>query len=376
MRADKERVTGFITDERYFWHVSTVDFGPWVEGGLPFEKPEPRRRLLNLIRQSGLAEHLRFIEPTTATSEDIALVHDRDYIQHIQQMSAHNGGEAGEFAGFGAGGYDTAALAVGGVATAMQSVMDGAVDNAYALVRPGGHHAERDRGRGYCIFCNDAVAIRMLQQRGALNKVAVVDFDVHHGNGTEQAFIDDPSVLTISLHQDRYYPEESGQPEDTGTGEGVGTNINIALPPGCGEGAYQRALESIVGPAIRAFHPDLILVAAGYDSGGLDPLGRMQLSAPAFGRITDMLLDLADEVCAGKLVVSHHGGYSELHVPFCGLRVTESLSGHQTDVEDPFAWIDDLPGQELTPWQADLLNAMSRTLIDSGVTLGDATQAH
>lgn len=367
MRNDQQRTTGFVTDERYFWHLSTVDFGPWVEGGLPFEKPEPRRRLLNLIRQSGLAEHLRFMAPTTATAEEIALVHDRDYIQRIRHLSAEGGGEAGEYAGFGAGGYDTAALAVGGVATAMQAVMDGVVDNAYALVRPGGHHAERSRGRGYCIFCNDAVAIRMLQQRGLLNKVAVVDFDVHHGNGTEQAFIDDPSVLTISLHQDRYYPDETGQPEDTGTGDGIGTNINIALPPGCGEGAYRYALESIVGPAIRAFDPDLILVAAGYDSGGLDPLGRMQLSAPAFGRITDMLLDLADEVCSGKLVVSHHGGYSELHVPFCGLRVTESLSGIQTVVEDPFSWIDDLPGQDLTDAQRSLIEQTKQALVSGAV---------
>ncbi len=369
MRLDKQRTTGFVTDERYFWHLSTVDFGPWVEGGLPFEKPEPRRRLLNLIRQSGLADHLRFLDPVTVTAEDLALVHDRGYIQKIQQMSTEGGGEAGEYAGFGAGGYDTAALAVGGVATAMQAVMDGDVDNAYALVRPGGHHAERNRGRGYCIFCNDAVAIRMLQQRGVLKKVAVVDFDVHHGNGTEQAFIDDPSVLTISLHQDRYYPEDSGGPEATGTGEGVGTNINIALPPGCGEGAYRQALESIIGPAIRTFNPDLILVAAGYDSGGLDPLGRMQLSAPAFGRITDLLLDLADEVCGGKLVVSHHGGYSELHVPFCGLRVTESLSGRQTEVEDPFAWIDDLPGQELTEAQSAVLVGTRQTLVAGGVRL-------
>lgn len=366
MRTHQQRTTAFITDERYFWHVSTVDFGPWVEGGLPFEKPEPRRRLLNLIRQSGLADHLAFITPIPATADDLALVHDREYVDHIRKLSEHEGGEAGEYASFGAGGYDTAALAVGGVATAIEAVMRGEVDNAYALVRPGGHHAERNRGRGYCIFCNDAVAIRMMQRRALVNKVAVVDFDVHHGNGTEEVFLDDPSVLTISIHQDRYYPEDSGAPDATGIGDGRGTNINIALPPGCGEGAYQCALETIAGPAIRAFNPDLIVVAAGYDSGGLDPLGRMQLSAPAFGRITDSLLDLADEVCQGKLVVSHHGGYSELHVPFCGLRVTESLRGLGTPVEDPFAWIDSLPGQELTDAQRELIEVTKRTLISGG----------
>lgn len=369
MRSNLVKTTGFVTDERYFWHLSTVDFGPWVEGGLPFEKPEPRRRLLNLIRQSGLSEHLTFIPPSSALPTDMALVHDPDYIDRIIRMSEDGGGEAGEYAGFGAGGYDTAALAVGGVATAIEAVMDGTVDNAYALVRPGGHHAERDRGRGYCIFCNDAVAIRMMQERGIVDRVAVIDFDVHHGNGTEQAFYSDPSVLTVSLHQDRYYPDETGAPEDTGSGSGRGTNINIALPPGCGEGAYAAALETIVNPAVRAFDPDLIVIAAGYDSGGLDPLGRMQLSAPAFGRLTDVLLDLADEVCGGRLVVSHHGGYSELHVPFCGLRVVEALSGRDTDVDDPFAWLDDLPGQEITPAQEQLLRHTRTTLAAGGVQL-------
>lgn len=369
MRPNALKKTGFVTDERYFWHLSTVDFGPWVEGGLPFEKPEPRRRLLNLIRRSGLSEYLTFIPPDSARPEDLALVHDPDYIDRIMRMSKDGGGEAGEYAGFGAGGYVTAALAVGGVATAIEAVMTAAVDNAYALVRPGGHHAERDRGRGYCIFCNDAVAIRMMQQRGLVDRVAVVDFDVHHGNGTEQAFYSDPSVLAISIHQDRYYPDETGKPNDTGVDGGRGTNVNIALPPGCGEGAYAAALETIVGPAIRAFNPGLIVVAAGYDSGGLDPLGRMQLSGPAFGRLTDSLLNLADEVCGGRLVVSHHGGYSELHVPFCGLRVVEALSGRHTDVEDPFAWLDDLPGQEITPAQEEVLRETKSILAAGGVEL-------
>jgi acetoin utilization deacetylase AcuC-like enzyme len=367
--AEDPRRTGFVTDERFFWHRSTVDFGPWVEGGLALEGPEPRRRLLNLLQASGLRDQLVTLAPAAASMEDLALVHDRRYIDRVREMSANGGGEAGEYASFGPGGFDTAALAAGAAATAVAAVASGEVDNAYALVRPPGHHAERDRGRGYCIFANVAVAIRAAQQRGLVSRAAVVDIDVHHGNGTEQAFIDDPSVLTVSLHQDRFYPEDSGQAEVTGTGAARGTNVNVPLPGGAGEGAYQAALDEIVLPALRAFGPEVIVIAAGFDAGGLDPLGRMLLSASAFGRLAGRLRDLADELCDGRIVAVQEGGYSALHVPFCGLRVVETLSGRVTEVEDPFAWIDDLPGQAVTNDQRMALNSARQALVAGGVVL-------
>jgi acetoin utilization deacetylase AcuC-like enzyme len=366
------RRTGFVTDERLFGHLSTVDFGPWVEGGLALEGPEPRRRLLDLLQASGLRDMLVNIVPSGASVEDLALVHDRDYIDRVREMSANGGGEAGEYASFGPGGFDTASLAAGAAAAAVAAVASGEVDNAYALVRPPGHHAERDRGRGYCIFANVAVAIRTAQQRGLVSRVAVVDLDVHHGNGTEQAFLGDPSVLTVSLHQDRFYPEDSGQADVTGIGAARGTNVNVPLPPGAGEGTYQAALDEIVLPALRAFAPDLIVIAAGFDAGGLDPLGRMLLSASAFGRLARRLRDASDELCRGRVVAVQEGGYSALHVPFCGLRVVEALSGRLTPVEDPFAWIDDLPGQAVTNDQRMALDCTQRTLMAGGVALDSA----
>ena len=365
----RQRTTAFVTDERYFWHRSEVDFGPWVEGELGFESPEPRRRLLNLLRRSGLLERLRQVEPQALTTDELELVHDREYVGRVRDLSAAGGGETGEYAGIGPGSFEIAALAAGGAATALLAVASGDADTAYALVRPPGHHAERNRGRGYCVFANIALAIRVAQQRGAVARVAVVDIDVHHGNGTEEAFLADPSVLTISIHHDRNYPEDSGFAQVTGVGDGRGTNVNIPLMAGSGEGAYARAMELIVLPALRSFAPEVIVLAAGYDAGGLDPLGRMLLSADAYGRLAGAVLDLADDVCGGRLVVVQEGGYSPLHVPFCGLRVVERISGQQTEVVDPFAWIGDLPDQPVTPTQSDGLEDVRRMLVDGGVRL-------
>lgn len=361
--------TAFITDDTFFDQVSLVDFGPWVEGGLVFESPESRQRLLNLVRLSGLMDRLVELTPSPASSEELALVHDRDYIARIQEMSDAEGGEAGEFAAFGPGTYPIAALAAGAVRDGLAWVLEQPTRHAYALVRPPGHHAERDRGRGYCIFTNTAVAIRSLQAQGDLRRAAIVDIDVHHGNGTEQAFWSDPSVLAISLHQDRCYPDDSGFPSDTGAGAGAGTTINIPLLPGGGIGAYTDAMRRIVFPAIRAFSPEVIVIAVGYDAGGMDPLGRMFLSAQGYGTIVAGLCELADEVCEGRVMVAQEGGYSPIHVPFCGLRTVEALAGVDMGVPDPFDWLDTDPAQALTDFQRTHLDGVIDELRASGIQL-------
>jgi acetoin utilization deacetylase AcuC-like enzyme len=363
------RRTAFLTDERFFLLRSTVVLGDWVEGGLGFESPEPRRRLLHLLRSSGLLEQLLDVPPRPADDDALALVHDLRYLARIRVMSDADGGEAGEYASFGPGTYEIAALAAGAAADAISVTLDGRADNAYALVRPPGHHAERDRGRGYCIFANIAVAIRMAQRDGRVSRVAVVDVDVHHGNGTEQAFLTDPSVLTISIHQDRSYPEDSGDAGQTGEGHGEGANVNIPLPPGAGVGAYMAAMQRLVLPALEAFEPEVIVLAAGFDAGGLDPLGRMLLPASAFGDITRLLVAAAESHGHGRVVAIQEGGYSALHVPFCGLRVVEALSGAATEVVDPFAWLETMPGQELTNDQRVALDAIEGELRQGGVRL-------
>jgi acetoin utilization deacetylase AcuC-like enzyme len=188
--------------------------------------------------------------------------------------------------------------------------------------------------------------------------VAVIDWDVHHGNGTESAFYDDPSVLTISLHQDDWWPRGRGGLSDTGEGPGTGTNLNVPLPAGSGAGAYRAAFEDVVAPALAAFRPQLILVACGFDASVLDPLGRMMLTSEAFRELTSMVKAAAAELCDGRLVLIHEGGYSAAYVPFCGLAVLEELAGVRSGVEDPYLLrYRGVPGEELQPAQREAVAA-------------------
>ena len=263
--------------------------------------------------------------------------HTPEYVETIREMSASDGGDAGEGAPFSHGGFEIALLAAGGTITAVDAVLDNEVDNAYALVRPPGHHAERDRGRGFCVFGNVAIAaMHALADRG-LGRIATIDWDVHHGNGTQQAFYDRDDVLTMSIHQDNWYPRDSGALEETGEAAGDGYNINVPLPPGSGHGAYLATIEQVIVPALEAYKPDLILVPSGFDGGMYDPLGRMMAYSETFREMTRLLLEAADQLCGGRLVLSHEGGYSPTYVPFCGLAVVEELSGRRSEAGDPMA---------------------------------------
>jgi acetoin utilization deacetylase AcuC-like enzyme len=177
------------------------------------------------------------------------------------------------------------------------SVIQGNTENAYALIRPPGHHAHADQGRGFCIFGNAAITAKYAQKVHGLERIATVDWDVHHGNGTQWAFYEDPSVLTISIHQDSYYPPESGAFDETGKGDGEGYNINIPLPAGSGHGAYIAAIERVAIPAIKAFKPELIMVPSGFDANAMDPLGRMLNTSDTYRSMTLLLKELAAEIC-------------------------------------------------------------------------------
>ena len=203
-----------------------------------------------------------------------------------------------------------------------------AVDHeGFALVRPPGHHALPARAMGFCLIDNIAVAARYAQAELGLERVAIVDWDVHHGNGTEEIFLDDPSVLTISLHQDGLYPADSGQLAVRGTGAGEGRNVNIPLPAGTGDDGYVHAFDEVVAPLVRGFAPDLILVGAGQDASATDPLGRMSITVPGYRALTDRAVALAAEVCGGRLVVMLEGGYSLMHVPLANHAILEGLAG-------------------------------------------------
>ena len=334
--------TGFVWHERYMWHdtghalgvlPAAGEFQPWEH----FENPETRRRLKNMMDGYDFTRKLLAVDPVAASVEQIQRVHTPEYVEKIRAMSADQGGNAGELTPFGPGSFEIALLAAGGCIAAAAAILEGRVDNAYALIRPCGHHAEPDRGRGFCIFSNVAVTARDILARGDIHRLAVVDWDVHHGNGTETAFYHDANVLTISLHEDSLYPYNTGAVVDCGAGEGLGCNINIPLPPGSGGGAYKSAMERIVLPALDLFQPQMILVASGFDGSTWDPLGHMMLLSSHYAAMTELLLGAAGRLCRGRLLVCHEGGYSAGYVPYCGIAVMETLSGERSGVVDPFA---------------------------------------
>ncbi len=335
--------TAFITDERTFWHggghyAFTLPAGGFVQpgGGLP-ESPETKRRLRNLLEVSGLLAELSVRSAPAASREELLRVHPAAYLDAFKAASEAGGGELGPRAPFGAGGFEIAALSAGLARSALTAVLTGEVRNAYALCRPPGHHCLPAQPMGFCLLANIAIAVRAAQAEGLARRIAVIDWDVHHGNGTEAIFYDDPSVLTVSLHQDRNFPLDTGAADARGAGKGLGFNLNIPLPPGTGHASYLAAVERIVRPAIDRFRPEAIVVACGYDASAVDPLGRMLATSDTFRQMTRAMMEAAEAHCGGRLVLVHEGGYSEAHVPFCGHAVIEELSGTSIRVPDPLA---------------------------------------
>jgi acetoin utilization deacetylase AcuC-like enzyme len=335
--------TAFFTDERCFWHGGgnyslTLPVGGFVQpgGGLP-ESPETKRRLKNLLEVSGLMAELSVRSAPEASREDLLRVHPAAYLDAFRAMSDAGGGELGLRTPFGKGGYEIAALSAGLAVAAVETVLTGAAQNAYALSRPPGHHCLPDWPNGFCLLANIAIAIRAAQAKGHARRIAVVDWDVHHGNGTEAIFLTDPTVLAISLHQERNYPLDTGDATERGEGKGHGFNLNIPLPPGAGHASYLEAMERIVIPALHRFRPEAIVVACGFDAAALDPLGRMLATAETFRLMTRQMKEAAGALCDSRLILVHEGGYSETYVPFCGHAVMEELSSSKIRVADPLA---------------------------------------
>lgn len=356
--------TAFFTDERCFWHgggnyAFTLPTGGLIQpgGGLP-ESPETKRRLRNLLDVTGLLRDLSVRTAAEASEADLRRVHPESYLSAFKAASDAGGGELGLRTPFGRGGFEIAALSAGLATSALRAVLTGEVRNAYALSRPPGHHCLPDWPNGFCLLNNIAIAIRAAQAAGLARRVAVVDWDVHHGNGTQAAFYADSDVLTLSIHQDNLFPANSGGLDERGEGPGLGYNLNIPLPPGCGNGAYLEVMRRIVVPALERFRPDLIVVACGFDASGADPLGRMMVSSEGYRAMTGILTAAADLLCGGRIVMTHEGGYSASYVPYCGLAVLEALSGVRTGINDPFEPVLAGYGQQaLQPHQAAAIAA-------------------
>lgn len=358
--------TGFFWDERTFWHAGgnyafTLPLGglvqPLAAGGLP-ESPETKRRMKNLMDVTGLSSELAMQTAPAATREMLERVHPARYLDAFKALSDANGGELGHHAPFAKDGYDIAALSTGLTVAAVDAVASGTLTNAYALSRPPGHHCTADDPQGFCLFANIAVAIKAAKAKGMLGRVAVVDWDVHHGNGTESIFYERDDVFTISLHQEGNYPLNSGHLADRGKGAGEGFNLNMPLYAGSGHTAYLHAMERVVIPALDAYKPDMIIVACGFDAAMPDPLSAMQATAATFGAMTQMIKKTAERLCDGKLVLAHEGGYSEVYVPFCGHATVAALAGSKIEAPDPMA----APSMSRQPSAA--FDAFLRTSID------------
>jgi acetoin utilization deacetylase AcuC-like enzyme len=365
--------TGLVDDNRYLQHNPGLDH-MWTEQGTqpypfvdPIIHPSNHRlvmRTRQLIELSGLTPHLTRIEPRPATVEEIGWYHTAEYVARVQELSRLGAGDAGEGAKVGPGSYEIALLAAGGAIAAVDAVVEGRVRHAFANIRPPGHHAVADKGMGYCLFNNVVIAARHAQKVHGIERVTVVDWDVHDGNGTQEAFYADPSVLFVSLHQDRLYPPTMGLLEQTGTAEGAGSTVNLPLPAGSGDAVYRAAFERIVLPVIREFGPSLILVSAGQDASTMDPDGRMCLSTEAYRWMTRALMEAAADLCEGRLVILQEGGYSETYAPYCTLGILESLTGIASNLTEPqpVAWLQRRPDiAEVGPSYVEALDRIQQT---------------
>jgi acetoin utilization deacetylase AcuC-like enzyme len=336
------RSTGYTYDPRFLLHDTGVDRISLPSGETLDPEPHPSslrivRRTAQLIRHSGLINDMVEIPARAATTDDLLLVHARPYVDEVRRVAAEGGGTIGGNTPVVTGSWDAALIAAGTAIGLTDVVLDGVVRNAFGLVRPPGHHALAEQGMGFCLFNNVALAARHALARRDLERVAIVDWDVHHGNGTQAIFWDDPAVLVISLHQEGWYPGDSGAVDEIGGPSARGYNINVPLPPGTGDRGYELAMDEVVAPLLRAFEPELILVSSGHDASMVDPLGRMMVTSAGFRSMSTSLRTLADGLCVGRLVVMNEGGYSAGYTPFCALAVLEAVVGVHTEITDPLA---------------------------------------
>lgn len=290
--------TAVVTDKRFQEH----DPGPHHP-----ESPQ-RLRVLERLFSSAPYSELERVRSRHASEEELGLVHTS---AHIAGVAASRGAASTRYdadTAASSNSFDAARLAVGGAIELADAVCDRGCCNGFAALRPPGHHAESDQAMGFCLFNNVAIVARHLQVRRGVGRVLIVDWDVHHGNGSQHTFYDDPSVMYISLHQYPFYPG-SGAVEEIGVAAGVGTTVNIPMPAGAGDAAYTAAFREIVLPAGRTFSPDFVLVSAGFDAHRDDPLASIELSTEAYANMTNALIGLAEECAGGRLMLVLEGGY-------------------------------------------------------------------
>jgi acetoin utilization deacetylase AcuC-like enzyme len=339
-----------------FWHDDALrhDTGAGVFDGVPsplIEVPELHpendvriRNIRSCLREGPLAPHVHWREGRHAEVEELTTLHDPAYVEQVRRFCTAGGGVLSWATVVSEGSWDASLAAAGTAIAAVDAVLDGDTRAAYALVRPPGHHAQPATTDGYCLFSNTALAAEAARRRG-IDRVAVIDWDVHHGNGTQECLYGRPDVLTISLHMPHgswgpTHPQ-TGSPLELGAGEGEGFNVNVELGCGSGDAAYEQAMRRIVMPLVDEYRPGLILVAAGQDASQFDPNGRQCVTMAGFRRLGSLAAELAARHCGGRIALIQEGGYGRTYSAFCAHATLEGVLGLDPLLDDPLAFMPD-----------------------------------
>lgn len=336
-------------DERVLDHDTGVALheaapSPWFAAHEPHTEGRLRiERMHDILERGPVADAIRFAPGRLADEHELARVHDADYIREVRRTIERGGGWVTGTTRLGPHSYDPLRAAAGTALAAADSVLSGAAPMAYALTRPPGHHAQRAQADGYCFF-NGAALAADAARRAGIERVLVIDWDVHHGNGTQDIFYERDDVLTVSLHMDHgaWGPShpQTGRLEERGAGSGRGFNQNVPLPLGVGNAAYLRAFDEVIAPLAERFRPGMIVCASGQDASAYDPNGRHNVSMPGFYGIGARVRALADAHTDGRAILVQEGGYNPSYAPYCLLATIEGLLG-VSETPDPLAYVPD-----------------------------------
>jgi len=319
---------GIVRNERYLLH----------DMGYHPESPERLRVIYQALEEGEMKGLFEEIPARAASRGEIETVHDPSYVDLVEQTAGKSHVQLDPDTSTCAASYEAAIWAAGGLLEAADAVVSGHVGSAFALVRPPGHHAERARAMGFCLFNNIAIAARHLQESHGFDRILIVDWDLHHGNGTQNTFYDEQGVLYFSTHQYPYYPG-TGAARDTGRGKGEGYTVNVPLGTGCGDSEYANIYTHLLRPITLAYRPQMILVSAGFDIHHRDPLGGMSVTEMGFARLMNIVKDLARSTCSGRVVLTLEGGYD-----LTALR--ESVKAVLFEMRDDASWVDQPKCQE------------------------------
>ncbi len=318
---------------------------PWFVANEPHTEGRLRiERMHDILERGPVADAVRFAPGRLATVDELQRVHEAEYITEVQQAIERGGGWVTGTTRLSANSWEPLLAAAGTALAAAETVLSGSAPMAYALTRPPGHHAQRAQADGYCFFNGVALAADAALQAG-VERVLVIDWDVHHGNGTQDIFYERDDVLTVSLHMDHgawgaSHPQ-TGRLEERGLGKGDGFNQNVPLPLGAGNTAYLRAFEEVIIPLAEKFRPGMIVCASGQDASAYDPNGRHNVSMPGFRGIGRHVRELADRYSEGRAILVQEGGYNPSYAPYCLLATIEGLLDSHAETSDPLAYVPD-----------------------------------